>query len=52
MKKGLVAKGAEANLFLRDGVLVKERICKKYRIKEIDGRLRRLRTQNIFRAIQ
>jgi Kae1-associated kinase Bud32 len=45
MKKGLVAKGAEANLFLRDGVLVKERICKKYRIKEIDGRLRRLRTQ-------
>ena len=45
MKKGLVAKGAEADLFMRDGVLVKERISKKYRIKEIDGRLRRMRTQ-------
>jgi Kae1-associated kinase Bud32 len=45
MKTGLVAKGAEANLFLRDNVIVKERISKKYRIKEIDGRLRRIRTQ-------
>lgn len=39
------AKGAEANLYIVDGCLVKERIEKKYRIKEIDERLRRLRTQ-------
>lgn len=39
------AKGAEANLYLVDGLVVKERISKKYRIKELDERIRRMRTQ-------
>ncbi|MFH0860011.1 MAG: KEOPS complex kinase/ATPase Bud32 [Candidatus Altiarchaeota archaeon] len=41
----LVAKGAEANLYLDDGKLVKERVAKKYRIDELDRRLRKSRTK-------
>ena len=48
----LVAKGAEANLSLEGGVLVKERIGKKYRIKEIDGRLRKTRTQREAKLLE
>jgi Kae1-associated kinase Bud32 len=40
----LLAKGAEANLYLADGKLVKHRISKGYRAPELDARLRRLRT--------
>jgi len=40
----ILAKGAEANIYLDDGKLVKERIRKEYRIRELDERLRRLRT--------
>jgi len=36
--------GAEAVLYLEGGYLVKERISKRYRIKEIDEKIRRLRT--------
>lgn len=42
----LVSKGAEANLFLDSGGrLVKQRILKKYRIPELDERLRKSRTR-------
>ncbi len=37
--------GAEATIELRDGVIVKSRVPKRYRVKEIDGRLRRERTK-------
>jgi Kae1-associated kinase Bud32 len=36
--------GAEAVLYLEDDCLVKERVIKKYRTKEIDEKIRRLRT--------
>ncbi|MEM5799670.1 MAG: KEOPS complex kinase/ATPase Bud32 [Candidatus Aenigmatarchaeota archaeon] len=36
--------GAEAFVYLEDNTVVKERIEKKYRIKEIDRKIRRLRT--------
>lgn len=37
--------GAEATIELRDGVIVKSRVPKRYRVKEIDERLRRERTK-------
>ncbi|WP_321423017.1 bifunctional N(6)-L-threonylcarbamoyladenine synthase/serine/threonine protein kinase [uncultured Methanobacterium sp.] len=46
----MVAKGAEANIYsdqyLGEEVLVKKRVVKGYRIKEIDTHLRRKRTKN------
>ncbi len=40
----LIAKGAESNLFKDNGILIKERSKKKYRINEIDNKLRKKRT--------
>ncbi|MDP6600207.1 MAG: hypothetical protein QF798_02105, partial [Candidatus Woesearchaeota archaeon] len=44
MKK-LIAQGAESKLFLVENNVVKDRFRKKYRIKEIDDRLRKTRTK-------
>jgi Kae1-associated kinase Bud32 len=41
----LYRKGAEANLYRDDGKLVKKRVQKKYRIPEVDKRLRKQRTR-------
>ena len=41
----LIAQGAEAKLYRTDGKLVKDRIKKSYRIREIDNRLRKFRTK-------
>lgn len=41
----LIAQGAEAKLYRKDGVLVKERVKKGYRIEEIDTKLRKQRTK-------
>ncbi|HDJ96549.1 MAG TPA: Kae1-associated serine/threonine protein kinase [Candidatus Aenigmarchaeota archaeon] len=41
----LVARGAEAILYRKDGLLIKDRIKKSYRIKEIDLKLRKERTR-------
>jgi len=41
----VIGRGAEAVLYMEDGNLVKERIEKGYRIKELDDRLRRRRTR-------
>ncbi|MBU0963030.1 MAG: Kae1-associated serine/threonine protein kinase [Nanoarchaeota archaeon] len=48
----IVAQGAEAILKLENGFLVKERIPKNYRIKEIDDKIRRLRTRSETRLLQ
>jgi len=42
----LIDKGAEANLYRDNDRLLKQRVSKKYRIKELDERLRRLRTRH------
>lgn len=47
-----IAKGAEAVLYLVDGRLVKERAEKKYRVRELDERLRRLRTQREAKLLE
>ncbi|MFZ2455178.1 MAG: KEOPS complex kinase/ATPase Bud32 [Candidatus Altiarchaeia archaeon] len=48
----LLAKGAEANIYLENGRLVKERIAKKYRVPELDVRLRKIRTQREAKLLE
>ncbi|MBU4202289.1 MAG: Kae1-associated serine/threonine protein kinase [Candidatus Altiarchaeales archaeon] len=48
----IVAKGAEANLYMNDGNLVKERIKKEYRVEELDERLRKLRTKRESKLLE
>jgi Kae1-associated kinase Bud32 len=48
----LLAKGAEANIYLESGRLVKERISKKYRVPELDLRLRKIRTQREAKLLE
>ena len=42
----IVAQGAEAILYREEDILIKERIKKGYRIKEIDEKLRKRRTRS------
>lgn len=51
MKK-LIAQGAEARLFLEDNLILKERFAKRYRIREIDGKLRGFRTRREAKILQ
>lgn len=41
----IIAQGAEAILYEEDGIVVKERVSKNYRIPEIDSKLIKLRTK-------
>jgi TP53 regulating kinase-like protein len=45
MVKTLIAQGAEAKLYRKDAILIKDRIKKSYRIPEIDVKLRSTRTR-------
>ncbi|MBM3309430.1 MAG: Kae1-associated serine/threonine protein kinase [Candidatus Altiarchaeales archaeon] len=48
----LIAKGAEANLYRQADRLVKNRIKKAYRIKELDEKLRKLRTRHEAKILE
>lgn len=48
----LIAQGAEAKLYKEGKVLIKERIKKSYRIKEIDGKLRKSRTNREAKILE
>lgn len=48
----LIAKGAEANLYLEGGQLIKHRIKKEYRITELDERLRKSRTKHEAKLLE
>lgn len=48
----LIAKGAEANLYLDGKKLIKCRIRKEYRIKELDERLRKSRTRHEAKLLE
>lgn len=50
--ENIIATGAEAQIILRDDLLIKRRIPKGYRIKEIDEKLRKLRTRTEARLIE
>jgi len=52
MPKKLIAQGAEAKLFLKDGKIIKNRFQKSYRIKEIDNKLRGFRTRREAKVLQ
>ncbi len=51
-KMELIAKGAEANLYLDGKLLVKHRIKKEYRIRELDERLRKSRTRHEAKLLE
>jgi len=48
----LIAQGAEAEIFSRDDSIIKKRIKKDYRIKEIDIPLRKFRTKRETKVIE
>lgn len=48
----IIDRGAEAILVLKDGELIKKRVKKNYRIKEIDDKLRRRRNRIEARNIE
>jgi TP53 regulating kinase-like protein len=41
----LIAQGAEAKIFQDDSIIIKERVSKTYRIKELDDKIRKQRTR-------
>jgi len=48
----IISRGAEAVIYEEDGDVIKDRISKGYRIKEIDEKLRRLRTKSEARLLE
>lgn len=48
----IIQQGAEGILYLKEGRLVKERISKGYRLKEIDERLRKFRTRREVKLLE
>tara|TARA_Y100000310_G_scaffold101777_1_gene99904 strand:+ start:1618 stop:2223 length:606 start_codon:yes stop_codon:yes gene_type:complete len=48
----IIKQGAEAILYLEENILIKERIKKEYRIKEIDDRLRKFRTRREVKILE
>lgn len=48
----IIAQGAEAILIKEGNFLVKERISKNYRIKEIDDKIRKLRTRSEAKLLE
>jgi tRNA A-37 threonylcarbamoyl transferase component Bud32 len=52
MKHKILSQGAEAVLEKKDNLVIKKRIPKSYRIKEIDEKIRKLRTRGEARIIE
>ena len=48
----LIAQGAESKLFLSGNRIIKNRFSKKYRIREIDNRLRKSRTRREAKVLE
>ena len=48
----LISQGAEAKIFLKDNIIVKERISKSYRVKELDEELRKFRTRRESKILE
>ncbi len=48
----LIRQGAEANLYHDDGILIKERIKKSYRVSELDEKIRKQRTKREAKLLQ
>lgn len=50
--KTLMAQGAEAKLFKEGNLVIKERISKSYRIKELDDKIRKYRTRREINILE
>jgi TP53 regulating kinase and related kinases len=48
----LISRGAEAEIYLDKDKIIKKRIAKSYRIKELDSQLRKFRTKREAKIIQ
>jgi len=48
----LISQGAEAKIYLKDSKIIKDRVKKDYRIKEIDERLRSFRTRREAKILE
>ncbi|VVB59571.1 KEOPS complex subunit Bud32 [uncultured archaeon] len=48
----LLRKGAEADIYKTDSTVIKERIPKRYRVKELDEKLRKIRTRAEAKLLQ
>ena len=48
----LIKQGAEANIYLDNNIIIKDRIKKSYRIEEIDNKIRRFRTRREAKVIE
>jgi len=48
----LIKEGAEAKIFLDEDKIIKKRISKSYRIKELDEKLRKFRTKREFKILK
>jgi len=52
MVRKIIAQGAEAMISLNEGKILKDRISKGYRLKELDEKLRRGRTKREARLLE
>jgi len=52
MKEKIISQGAEAIISLNNDNIIKQRIKKSYRLPEIDGKLRKLRTRSEARILK
>ena len=52
MPKKIIGKGAEAIIYLDNSIIIKDRIKKRYRIKEIDSSLRKSRTKRETKILE
>ncbi len=47
----ILSRGAEADIYIHDNMIIKERVKKNYRIDKLDYKLRKFRTKREFKVI-
>src|SRR3989344_8960177 len=52
MKETIIQQGAEAILIKKEGLLLKRRVVKGYRLKELDEKLRKARTRKEAKLLE
>jgi len=52
MKSKIISQGAEAKIILKNNLIIKDRIKKSYRIKELDEKIRKQRTKKEIKLLK
>jgi len=52
MSQKIIASGAEANIILENNLITKDRIPKGYRLKQIDDKIRKIRTRSETKLLE